>query len=79
MPSTDTTHEHDGVTVVDTEVPFETNEHGDVWCAQCGERLLITVCTSCGIFPALQVTVGGAKHLCQQCLDRARARFTREA
>lgn len=33
------------------------------------------LCVDCGIFPALDVTVGGARHLCQQCLDRARRAF----
>ena len=33
------------------------------------------LCGRCGIYDAIGVTVGGAKHLCQQCLDRARYEF----
>lgn len=40
--TTDGTHRcDDGEVVNDTNVPFETNEHGDAWCLNCGERLLL--------------------------------------
>ncbi len=41
MTSTDTTHTHDGELVYDAKVRTETNEYGDRWCAECGERILV--------------------------------------
>ncbi len=41
MTSTDTTHQHNGELVYDGAVRTETNEHGDRWCAECGERILV--------------------------------------
>lgn len=31
----------DGTVILDTAAPVASNEHGDAWCAKCGERLLL--------------------------------------
>lgn len=43
-PAIDADTEHvcaDGTVVADTAAPVASNEHGDAWCAKCGERLLL--------------------------------------
>jgi len=73
IDSTDTTHRClDERIVLDSEADTESNEFGDTWCAECGERILPKWnVTGCRVCDALEATC--PEHLYQIAQEEGRA------